>query len=92
MWIYCQDGKLSAFKARFKLSSEEVGGKFRHILFVASFQGSWKTFCFSVVSLQCGWKPFGVFVVSFRVVGSHFVFGTNVEWTWVIRYFGICIC
>jgi hypothetical protein len=62
LWIYCQDGKLSAFKARLKLSSEEVCGKFRHIL--------------SVVTFQCGWKPFGVFVVSFRVVGSHFVFDT----------------
>jgi hypothetical protein len=47
------------------LSSEEICWKFRHILFVLSF--------------QCCWKTFGVFVVSFRVVGSHFVFDTNVE-------------
>ena len=44
-----------------------------------SFQGGWKKVCFSVVSFHCGWKPFGVFVVSFRVVGSHFVFDANVE-------------
>jgi len=28
---------------------------------------------------QGGWKSFGVFVVSLRVVGSHFLFDTNVE-------------
>jgi hypothetical protein len=61
------------------LSSEEVCGKFRHILFVVPFQVGWKPFCFIVVSFQCGWNPFDLFVVSFRVVGSHFVFDTNVE-------------